>query len=67
MKIADTGSWKIAADKLEQYDSIVIFHHIRPDGDCLGSQFGLRELLRINYPEKKFMQLGNQMDCFLTF
>ncbi|AIA29655.1 DHH family phosphoesterase [Mycoplasmopsis californica] len=67
MKIADTGSWKIAADKLEQYDSIVIFHHIRPDGDCLGSQFGLRELLRINYPEKKVYAVGQSNGLFSNF
>ncbi|MGL5308520.1 MAG: DHH family phosphoesterase, partial [Metamycoplasmataceae bacterium] len=29
-----------------KYKSIVIFHHINPDGDCLGSQFGLKELIK---------------------
>ncbi|QBF34993.1 bifunctional oligoribonuclease/PAP phosphatase NrnA [Mycoplasmopsis phocirhinis] len=65
--MANTGSWEIAAQKLEQYDSIVIFHHIRPDGDCLGSQFGLRELLRINYPDKKIYAIGDSNGLFSNF
>ncbi|WP_029608407.1 DHH family phosphoesterase [Mycoplasma simbae] len=67
MKMQDTGTWKDAAAKLEQYDSIVIFHHIRPDGDCLGSQFGLRELLRINYPNKKVYAVGDSNGLFSNF
>ena len=27
---------------IEAHETIVIFHHINPDGDCLGSQFGLK-------------------------
>ncbi|MCS4537016.1 MULTISPECIES: bifunctional oligoribonuclease/PAP phosphatase NrnA [unclassified Mycoplasma] len=67
MKMSDTGTWQIAAEKLEQYDSIVIFHHIRPDGDCLGSQFGLRELLRVNYPNKKVYAIGESNGLFSNF
>ncbi|MBU4690269.1 bifunctional oligoribonuclease/PAP phosphatase NrnA [Mycoplasma sp. ES3157-GEN-MYC] len=63
----NTGTWQDAAKKLEQYDSIVIFHHIRPDGDCLGSQFGLRELLRENYPNKKVYAIGNSSGLFSNF
>ncbi len=36
------GSFKDAQKVIKKYDSIIIFHHTRPDGDCLGSQFGLR-------------------------
>ncbi|WP_129647302.1 DHH family phosphoesterase [Mycoplasmopsis maculosa] len=53
------GKWEDAFNLIEKYDSIVIFHHIRPDGDCLGSQFGLRELLRANYPNKRVYAIGN--------
>lgn len=67
MKMANTGSWELAAQKLEQYDSIVIFHHVRPDGDCLGSQFGLRELLRVNYPHKKVYAIGDNCGLFSNF
>ena len=33
--------------KIEQYDSIVIFGHLNPDGDCYGSQIALRNILRL--------------------
>ena len=30
---------------IEKYDSIVIFGHVNPDGDCYGAQVGLREII----------------------
>ena len=39
-------------DKIKQYDKIIIFRHKRPDGDAVGSTMGLREILRISFPEK---------------
>ena len=31
---------------IERFDRILIHRHSRPDGDAMGSQIGLRELLR---------------------
>lgn len=63
------GNIELAIEKIKQYDSIVIFHHIRPDGDCLGSQFGLREVIRDTFPNKKVYAVGNDkgMYKFLDF
>ncbi|UUM19284.1 bifunctional oligoribonuclease/PAP phosphatase NrnA [Mycoplasma sp. 1018B] len=58
------GSSKIAIDAIEKYDNIIIFHHIRPDGDCLGSQAGLAELIRLNFPNKKVFTPGNNANVF---
>ncbi|AKJ20558.1 bifunctional oligoribonuclease/PAP phosphatase NrnA [Mycoplasmopsis synoviae] len=58
------NSSKIAREAIEKYQNIIIFHHIRPDGDCLGSQFGLAELIRDNYPDKKVYCLGNNYNSF---
>ncbi|QDY88251.1 DHH family phosphoesterase [Mycoplasma anserisalpingitidis] len=58
------GNSKVAIDAIKKYDSIIIFHHIRPDGDCLGSQAGLAELIRTNFPEKKVYTVGNSMHTF---
>ncbi|MFV8468189.1 DHH family phosphoesterase [Mycoplasma sp. VS292A] len=58
------GNSKVAIDAIEKYDNIVIFHHIRPDGDCLGSQAGLAELIRTNYPNKKVFTPGNNLHLF---
>lgn len=45
-------------DLISEFSSIVIFRHINPDCDALGSQFGLREWLRRTYPEKTVLALG---------
>ena len=49
---------------IEEHNSIVIFGHINPDGDCYGSQIGLRELLKLNYPEKKVYAVGSGFSRF---
>ena len=49
---------------IEANDSIVIFGHIFPDGDCYGSQIGLRDLLRLNYPNKKVYAVGSGLHRF---
>jgi len=38
--------------KIRQYERIMIFRHIRVDGDCIGATRGLREILRLSFPEK---------------
>jgi acetate kinase/phosphoesterase RecJ-like protein len=43
---------------IEEADSIVLFHHINPDCDALGSQFGLKSWLNENYPDKKVYACG---------
>ncbi|WP_025755430.1 DHH family phosphoesterase [Mycoplasmopsis cricetuli] len=58
------GSLKLVTTKLLEYNSIVIFHHIRPDGDCLGSQFGLAELIKVNFPDKKVYCVGDAKNTF---
>ena len=52
---------------IEQYDSIVLFGHAFPDGDCYGSQIGLREALRLNYPDKKVYAVGSGLRRFFRF
>lgn len=58
------GNLELVTKELYKYDSIIIFHHIRPDGDCLGSQFALRELLRTNFPDKKVYAIGDAKNSF---
>ena len=50
--------------KIEQYDSIVIFGHLNPDGDCYGSQIALRNILRTRYPEKQIYCVGSGLKKF---
>lgn len=42
-----------------QAKTITIFGHAMPDGDCYGSQIGLKELLKANFPDKKVYAVGS--------
>ena len=45
---------------IEKYDLIIIHRHSNPDGDALGSQIGLREIIRTNYPNKTVYIVGDR-------
>lgn len=45
-------------DKIEQFDTIIIHRHVRPDPDAYGSQMGLQKLIQHNYPTKKVYAVG---------
>ena len=56
--------FKAIISKIEQYDSIVIFGHLNPDGDCYGSQIALRNILRNAYPNKQVYCVGSGLKKF---
>ncbi|MBQ3483949.1 MAG: bifunctional oligoribonuclease/PAP phosphatase NrnA [Clostridia bacterium] len=45
--------------KIEEYGTIIIHRHSSPDGDALGSQIGLKHILRENYPDKRVLMVGD--------
>lgn len=49
-------------DKIKQYKTIILHRHVRPDPDAYGSQIGLAELIRTNYPEKVVYTVGEHDD-----
>ena len=46
-----------AIGEIKKYNRIIIHRHTNPDGDAIGSQVGMKELLKKNFPEK-FFRLG---------
>lgn len=46
-------------DAIAKADSIVIFRHVNPDPDALGSQLGMKEAILSVYPEKTVLALGS--------
>ena len=45
--------------KIKEFDVITIFGHVVPDGDCYGSQIGLKEAILATFPDKKVYALGS--------
>lgn len=45
--------------KIGEYGTIIIHRHSSPDGDALGSQIGLKHILRENYPDKRVLMVGD--------
>ena len=54
-------------NKIEEYDSIIIFRHKRPDGDAVGSTNGLAAILRASYPNKEIHLASSDTSDFLAF
>lgn len=52
---------------IEAHNSIVIFGHPNPDGDCYGSQLGLRDTIRLNYPNKQVFAVGSGLRRFREY
>ena len=53
-------------EKIKQYNRIIIHRHIRPDGDCIGSQSGLKLAIKLNYPEKEVYAVGDIIPEYCT-
>ena len=45
-------------DKIKEADSIIIIGHVSPDGDCLGCQFGLKEIIKDTFNKEKVYAVG---------
>ena len=44
--------------KIKEYGRIIIHGHYRPDGDCIGSQYGLALIIKASFPEKEVIVTG---------
>jgi len=47
-------------EDIKKYDRIVIHRHKNPDGDALGSQIGLKNLILDNFPGKDVRTVGDE-------
>lgn len=46
-------------EAIKKYDRIIIHRHSNPDGDALGSQIGLKNIIKENFPEKEVYTVGD--------
>ena len=58
--------YKAILEKIEKFNSIVIFGHLNPDGDCYGSQMAMRQALRLRYPNKQIYAVGSGLHRFYS-
>ena len=49
---------------IKEYDTIIIHRHSKPDGDALGSQFGLKCIIEENFPNKKVYMVGDMTERY---
>ena len=51
-------------EKIKDNDIITIFGHVKPDGDCYGSQIGLKDAILATFPNKQVYVLGTGLPKF---
>ena len=49
---------------IQSASRIIIHRHKNPDGDALGSQLGLRHILRDSFPHKEILAVGDMSDRY---
>ena len=45
--------------QIRAFDTIILHRHTVPDGDALGSQIGLKHILKANFPQKQIYAVGD--------
>ena len=60
MRKGDGTMFESIISQIEQYDTIIIHRHKKPDGDAIGSQVGLKQLILANYPGKTVLCVGDE-------
>lgn len=54
-------------EKIQEYPRIILFRHIRPDGDCMGATKGLKALIQATWPEKEVYHIHEDTAAYLDF
>ena len=47
-------------EAIEKYDVVIVHRHSRPDMDAIGSQLGLKEAIKYNFPNKEVYAVGDR-------
>lgn len=54
-------------NKIKAHDRIMLFRHIRNDGDCVGATKGLKRIIELTWPEKKVHLIDADTAEYLRF
>jgi len=58
---------EIILQKIKEYHRIFLFRHVRNDGDCVGASKGLKEIIRLTWPEKEVYLIDRDTAKYLEF
>ena len=58
---------QIIFERIADADTIMLFRHIRIDGDCVGAAKGLKEIILATWPEKKVYLIDEERSDYLAF
>ena len=53
--------------KIKEYDHIMLFRHVRNDGDCVGATKGLKRIIQLTWPEKEVHLIDHDTAKYLEF
>jgi len=53
--------------KIKDYDRIMLFRHVRNDGDCVGATKGLKSIIKATWPEKEVHLIDADTAKYLEF
>lgn len=53
--------------KIKEYTRIMIFRHVRNDGDCVGATKGLKRIIQLTWPEKEVYLIDEDTAAYLAF
>lgn len=59
--------YKSIYNEIKRYKKIYIARHIGPDPDAFGSQMGLKESIKLTFPEKEVYAVGTTVSRFKYF
>ncbi len=54
-------------NKIKEYDRIMIFRHLRNDGDCVGASKGLKAIIQLTWPQKEVYLIDADTAAYLEF
>ena len=54
-------------NKIKEYDRIMLFRHVRNDGDCVGATKGLKQIIKRTWPEKEVYLIDLDTAKYLEF
>lgn len=53
--------------KIKEYHRIMLFRHVRNDGDCVGATKGLKAIIQLTWPEKEVYLIDTDTAAYLEF